>query len=131
MIFYRFHVLFLSSRVLPCWFIDLASADRQVQVSKQIIPFCSFFSSRFWFTSSSATFRGWNSIRISSYLIPLTTIFIGITQVPLLIFYTVSSQTVVCLDPSEAKSDWQRALVRWPSWSVYKFLFVHIIESTF
>ncbi|CAF0741873.1 unnamed protein product [Adineta ricciae] len=71
--------LFSWLRILPCWFIALASADR------------------FWCTSSSVTFRGWNSIRVSNHLIPLTTIFIAITQVPLLIFYTVSSQPVVCL----------------------------------
>jgi len=45
----------------------------------------------------SLTLRGWSSIRISKFLIPLSILLIGITQIPILIFYTVNSQPIICL----------------------------------
>ncbi|UJR14454.1 hypothetical protein I4U23_001451 [Adineta vaga] len=71
--------LFSWFRILPCWFIALASADR------------------FWCSSASVVRRSWSSIRISNRLILLTTVLIGLTQVPFLIFYTINTQPVVCL----------------------------------
>ena len=45
----------------------------------------------------STTLRRWSSIRISNYLISLTVLVVGLTQVPTLIFYTVSTQPTICL----------------------------------
>ncbi|CAF1004612.1 unnamed protein product [Rotaria sordida] len=56
--------LFFSIRILPCWFIALASADR-------ILP-CWFIAlasaDRFFCSSRSATLRCWSSIRVSKIL---------------------------------------------------------------
>ncbi|UJR32520.1 hypothetical protein I4U23_019982 [Adineta vaga] len=71
--------LFSWIRILPCWFIALASLDRY---------FCS---------SSSTAVRRWSSTHVSSWLIPLVTIFIGITQIPMLIFYKVNRHPLICL----------------------------------
>ncbi len=48
-------------------------------------------------SSRSVTLRGWSSIRVSKRLIPLTILFIGLTQTPILIFYTISTQPRICL----------------------------------
>jgi hypothetical protein len=55
------------------------------------------FFLRFLCSSISTTLRGWSSIRVSKCLILLAIIFVGLTQVPILIFYTISSQPTICL----------------------------------
>ncbi|CAF4402491.1 unnamed protein product, partial [Adineta steineri] len=41
--------------------------------------------------------RGWSSIRVFKYLITLAILFTGLTQMPILIFFTISSQPAICL----------------------------------
>jgi hypothetical protein len=45
----------------------------------------------------STTLRSWSSIGVSKYLISIIIMFVGLTQTPLLIFYTVNSHPIVCL----------------------------------
>ncbi|CAF1122845.1 unnamed protein product [Adineta ricciae] len=71
--------LFSWFRILPCWFIALASLDRYL---------CS---------SSSVTLRRWSTLPVSSCLIFCVTVFIGITQIPILIFYTIHQDPMICL----------------------------------
>ncbi|CAF0860308.1 unnamed protein product [Adineta steineri] len=71
--------LFSWARILPCWFIGLASIDR------------------FLCSSPSMRLRGWSSIRVFKYLITLAILFTGLTQMPILIFFTISSQPAICL----------------------------------
>lgn len=56
-----------------------------------------FLLSRYLCSSSSATLRRWSSLSVSSYLIFFVTVFIGITQIPILIFYTVNQHPMICL----------------------------------
>ena len=48
-------------------------------------------------SSLSATYRGWSSVRVSNRVILLTVLLIGVTQIPILIFYTISARPTVCL----------------------------------
>ncbi|CAF1229156.1 unnamed protein product [Adineta steineri] len=66
-------------RMLSCWFLALASVDR------------------FFCSSTSSTLRRLSSLRVSLWLIPSVTIFIGITQIPILIFFKINAQPRICL----------------------------------
>ena len=52
---------------------------------------------RFLCSSLSTALRRWSSVRASKWLISLAVVIVGLSQIPILIFYTVSSQPIVCL----------------------------------
>lgn len=45
----------------------------------------------------SPTLRRWSSVRASKWLISLAVVIVGLSQIPILIFYTVTLQPGVCL----------------------------------
>ncbi|CAF1424313.1 unnamed protein product [Adineta steineri] len=75
------YLTFLCSwiRILPCWFIALASVDR------------------YFFTSSSRILNSWSSIRASNCFIFLSIVFVGLTQTPILFYFTIDPQIMRCL----------------------------------
>lgn len=54
------------------------------------------FRFRYFCSSKSVKVRGWSSIRLSKYLIPLPIVFVGLTQLPLLIYSDINFATKLC-----------------------------------
>lgn len=48
-------------------------------------------------SSTSKAFRDWSSIRVSKYVISLIIVLIGLTQIPILIYYEINPQPKLCL----------------------------------
>ncbi|CAF1339425.1 unnamed protein product [Adineta steineri] len=67
------------TRVLPAWFITLACADRFLQ------------------SSSSATLRGWSSLRVTRLAIPSTTLLIGLMHIHILVYNTIVQSPLSCV----------------------------------
>ncbi|CAF1232434.1 unnamed protein product [Adineta steineri] len=70
------------TRVLPAWFIALACADRFLQ------------------SSSSATLRGWSSLRVTRLAIPFTTLLIGLMHIHILVYNTIVQSPLSCVGQS-------------------------------
>lgn len=51
----------------------------------------------FFCSSLSIRVRRLSSIGVSNYLIPLSIVLVGITQIPIVIYYRINSQSIICL----------------------------------
>ncbi len=89
-------------------------------------------------SSSSKAFRDWSSIRICKYVISLTIVLIGLTQIPILIYYEINPQPIICLGQTSLfqKLNGIFIMIEWsliPSMTMLIFGFLtirHIRQST-